>query len=120
MDFNRYFKIPTQSPVINSKLLLLTKGLYFDFPTLRKIYPDLKEKYKVNKIRVSDRHFLSPTSTERDFIPDNGMIAYNTPLASLIMGKQKGEVVIGIIAGKKTKIEILEITKGGKENDHNS
>jgi transcription elongation factor GreA len=52
--------------------------------------------------------------------PDNGMIAYNTPLASLIMGKQKGEVVIGIIAGKKTKIEILEITKGGKENDHNS
>jgi hypothetical protein len=70
MEFKRYLKIPTQSPVINSKLLLLTKGLDFDFSTLRKIYPDLKEKYKVNKIRVSDRHFISPKDIERDFIPD--------------------------------------------------
>jgi len=31
MDFNRYFKTPTQSPVINSKLLLLTKGLIVKF-----------------------------------------------------------------------------------------
>jgi hypothetical protein len=70
MEFKRYLKIPTQSPVINSKLLLLTKGLDFDFPTIRKIYPDLKERYKVNKIRVSDRHFISPKDPERDFIPD--------------------------------------------------
>jgi hypothetical protein len=68
--FNRYIKTPTSSAVINTKLLLLTKGLDFDFLPIRKIYPDLKEKYKVNKIRVSDRHFLSPASTERDFIPD--------------------------------------------------
>jgi transcription elongation factor GreA len=47
--------------------------------------------------------------------PDNGMLAYNTPLASLIMGKRKGEVVSGTIAGRKTEIEILEITKGGTE-----
>jgi transcription elongation GreA/GreB family factor len=46
--------------------------------------------------------------------PDNNMLAYNTPLASLIMGKRKGEVVTGTIAGRKTKIEILEITKGGE------
>lgn len=48
--------------------------------------------------------------------PDCDMLAYNTPLASLIMGKRKGEVVSGTIAGKKTEIEVLEITKGGEEN----
>lgn len=46
--------------------------------------------------------------------PDNDMLAYNTPLASLIMGKRKGEVVTGTIAGRQTEIEILEITKGGE------
>ena len=46
--------------------------------------------------------------------PDNDMLAYNTPLASLIMGKRKGEVITGTIAGRKTEIEILEITKGGE------
>lgn len=46
--------------------------------------------------------------------PDNNMLAYNTPLASLIMGKRRGEVVSGDIAGRKTEIEVLEITKGGE------
>ena len=45
--------------------------------------------------------------------PDHEMVAYNTPLASLIMGKCKGEVVSGAIAGRRTRIEILEISKGG-------
>src|SRR3989344_1952810 len=45
--------------------------------------------------------------------PDCDMLAYNTPLASLIMGKRKGEVVDGTIAGRRTEIEILEISKGG-------
>lgn len=48
--------------------------------------------------------------------PDRDMIAYNTPLASLIMGKCKGEVVSGVIAGRKTEIEILEISKGKIED----
>ncbi len=47
--------------------------------------------------------------------PDNNMLAYNTPLASLVMGKQKGEVVVGTIAGRQTEIEILEITGGGED-----
>lgn len=68
--FTKYLKIPTSSSVLNTKLLLLTKGLDFDFPSIRRTYAKLKEKYKVNKIRVSDRHFLSPKSAERDFIPD--------------------------------------------------
>jgi transcription elongation factor GreA len=48
--------------------------------------------------------------------PDRDMLAYNTPFASLIMGKRKGEVVSGTIAGRQTEIEILEITKGGEED----
>lgn len=45
--------------------------------------------------------------------PALNMLAYNTPLASLIMGKRRGEVATGMIAGRKTEIKILEITKGG-------
>ena len=41
--FNRYIKTPSSSAVINTKLLLLTKGLDFDFLPIRKIYPDLKK-----------------------------------------------------------------------------
>lgn len=52
--------------------------------------------------------------------PNRDMIAYNTPLASLILGKPKGEVVSGIIAGRQTRIEILKIMKGGEEDVHNS
>ena len=48
--------------------------------------------------------------------PDCDMLAYNTPLASLIMGKRKSEIVDGTVAGKRTEIEILEISKGGIEN----
>lgn len=47
--------------------------------------------------------------------PDYGRLAYNTPLASLVMGKRKGEVVTGTIAGHKTKVQILEISKGGSK-----
>ncbi len=45
--------------------------------------------------------------------PDLGLLAYNTPLAAIIMSKRKGEVVNGSIAGRETTIEILDITKGG-------
>lgn len=44
--------------------------------------------------------------------PDQRLLAYNTPIASLIMGKRKGEIVSGAIAGRQTEIEILEISKG--------
>ena len=49
--------------------------------------------------------------------PNRNMLAYNTSLASLIMGKHKGEIVSGTIAGKKTVIEILEISKGGSDEN---
>ncbi len=49
--------------------------------------------------------------------PDSNMLAYNTPLASLIIGKRKGEVVNSTIAGRQTEIEILEIMKGGSDEN---
>jgi len=68
--FDKYFKIPTSSDVLNAKLLFLTQGVDFDFKAIKKTYPKIKSNYKVNKIRVSDRHFLSVKSAKRDFIPD--------------------------------------------------
>lgn len=52
--------------------------------------------------------------------PDRDMLAYNTPLASLIMGRRKGEMMSGIIAGRQTEIEILEISEGGVEDVRSS
>lgn len=49
--------------------------------------------------------------------PEHKLIAYNTPLASLIIGKNKGEIINGIISDRQTKIEIIKIMKRG--NDEN-
>lgn len=45
--------------------------------------------------------------------PNRKLLAYNTPIALVMMGRSEGEVVSDTIAGKKTEIEILEIWKGG-------
>ena len=42
--------------------------------------------------------------------PKQNKIAYDAPLAALIMGKEEDDIVSGLIAGKKVEIEILEIT----------
>lgn len=42
--------------------------------------------------------------------PQLGVLAYNTPLAKLLMGKKKGEKIKGNIGDKPTEIEILEIS----------
>lgn len=47
--------------------------------------------------------------------PNCKILAYNTPLASLLVGKHEGEVIIDTIAGKRTEIKILEISKGGND-----
>lgn len=49
--------------------------------------------------------------------PIRKIIAYNTPLASLLIGKRKGDILEGTIAGKPTEIEILDIVLGG-ENEN--
>ncbi|OHA16251.1 MAG: hypothetical protein A3H57_05005 [Candidatus Taylorbacteria bacterium RIFCSPLOWO2_02_FULL_43_11] len=43
--------------------------------------------------------------------PDLNFIAYNTPLAAIIMGRCKGEIVKGKIAGCPVTIEVLEIAR---------
>lgn len=45
------------------------------------------------------------------------IVAYNTPLASLLIGKHEGDIIKGIIAGKHTTIEILKISIGGINED---
>ncbi len=48
---------------------------------------------------------------------NNLFLSYNTPLASLVMGKRENEVVTGIIAGRQTEVEIVEISKMLKEGE---
>ncbi len=47
--------------------------------------------------------------------PENGLLAYNTPIASLILGKRVGDSISGFISGKHTEIEILEISIGASD-----
>ena len=48
-----------------------------------------------------------------EFDEDLDLIAYNTPLVFPIIGKAVGEIVSCCIAGKKTELKILEISKNG-------
>lgn len=83
----------------------------------------VKPPLNMNKVSIGTRVKIVRDGEEKiweiagfgESDPDNNMLAYNTPLASLVMGKRKGEVVTGTIAGRKTEIEILDITKGGGE-----
>lgn len=68
--FKKYFKNPTASNLVNSKLILLTTGFDCDFDVLKKVYPNLYKDFKINQIRVSDRHFIKTESKERNWIPD--------------------------------------------------
>jgi hypothetical protein len=87
----KYLKIPTSSEVLNFKLLLLTNGLDFNFKAIKKKYPEIKSDYKVNKIRVSDRHFLPVKNIERDFIPDE-----------LILEREKEKSVVKVYYRKES------------------
>ena len=44
--------------------------------------------------------------------PDRRLLAYNTPIASLIIGKRKGDFVTGVIAGRQVEIEVIDILMG--------
>lgn len=43
--------------------------------------------------------------------PDQNILAYNTPLAHLIMGKRAGEIIRGVIAGRTVEIKIIAISR---------
>jgi len=102
--FKKFLDQPSSSAVLNSKLLLLTHGLDFSFAQLRQNFPQLKEKYKVNKIKVSDRHQVSTQSGQRDFIPDELILAdsrnksvckvFYRPSSAFVLGWQEGEFII--------------------------
>lgn len=41
--------------------------------------------------------------------PDRNLIAYNTPLAALLIGKKTGEKASGEIGGRRVEIEVIEV-----------
>jgi transcription elongation factor GreA len=43
--------------------------------------------------------------------PDNNLIAYNTPLAILLINKRKGEKIKNTIGGNPVEIEIIDISE---------
>ena len=62
--------VPTKSRAVNMKLRILTLGLDCDFLSLQREFKEQNiRKYKVNQIRISDRHFIEPGSKKRNWIP---------------------------------------------------
>jgi len=107
--FSEYLKTPTSSDVLNGKLLLLAQGLDFDFESLRKVYPDIKSNYKVNKIRVSDRHFLPVESLKRDLIPDELILEKeNCKSVVKVYYKESSPFIFSIENNNKNKFVILD------------
>ncbi len=41
---------------------------------------------------------------------NNGRISYDSPLGRILLGAEKGDVVVGAIAGKTRRFEIVDIT----------
>jgi len=105
--FQRYLKNYTDSDVLNAKVVLLTSGLDFDFRSIRKFYPNLKERYKANKIRVSDRHFIFPGSDQRNFIPDELILNGHNSNPSLAKVYFKEDSPL-LLAAQKNKFIILD------------
>lgn len=50
--------------------------------------------------------------------PDRQRLAYNTPLASLLIGKRAGDSFSGMMGTKPVQIEILEIVVGGGADEN--
>lgn len=76
MEFFRHYLVaPSKSAVVNIKTLLLTYGLNCDFDSIIKNFPFINKQYKVNQVRVSDRHLIAPKSKFRNYLPDEIMIA---------------------------------------------
>lgn len=102
--FKKHFRRPTKSPATNLKVLLLSSGLDFDFGSIKKNFPDIHKDYKVNQIRVSDRHHISPESGNRDYLPDELLLTDNyTQSLAKVYYKKNSFFVLKVI-DKKFKI----------------
>ncbi|MBU0535533.1 MAG: hypothetical protein KKE20_01105 [Nanoarchaeota archaeon] len=62
-----------ESTSLDLKIRLLTEGLDVDAESIRQNFPDIQD-YKVNNLKVSDRHFAKPGSKIRYYIPDELML----------------------------------------------
>lgn len=61
-----------RKPLIDFKLDILLRGLDCDFKSIKN--KKGIENYRVNKLRVSDRHYIDPKSENRKYIPDEILI----------------------------------------------
>lgn len=72
----------TESNRLNAKLALLTNGTDINIEAMQELeekhLEDLQEAHKINRIKVSDRHFIDPESVARDYIPDELIIEDST------------------------------------------
>ena len=68
------FMEPYENNIINAKLSLLLNGVKVDVDSMRNIGDRIEEKYKINQLKISDRHFISPSSKLRNYIPDELII----------------------------------------------
>ncbi len=69
-DFNKDL---SKANSLDLKIRLLTEGLDVDIEAIMHNQPDIQE-YKVNSLRISDRHFTDPGNENRYFIPDELLI----------------------------------------------
>lgn len=67
--------------LIDIKLELLMKGIDVDFDSFSKFLAGKEKNYKINRLKVSDRHFLGPKDERRKFIPDELIIKNGTEKA---------------------------------------
>jgi len=101
--------------LIHFKTKLLVNGLNCDFKKIKENFKNL-DKYKVNFIKISDRHFITPKHENRNFIPDELILSdghkksvvkvYYVPKAKLVLTAQNKQLIIKNISGTIWPIKI--------------
>jgi hypothetical protein len=114
--FDEYFGSPHTSVIINTKLLLLCKGVDIDFESLKQNIPDLKDRYKTSKSVVSFRHLQNPGEYS-DYMVDEILLSdssitsivktYFTPIAPVALyAKAEGVYLYDKVANRDIPIDV--------------
>lgn len=92
----KYFENPHESSVINTKLLLLCRGVDVDFESLRALIPDLKERYKTSKSVVSYRHLEKPGENSDYYVDE--LLLSDADLTSIVKTYISAEAPVKLCA----------------------
>jgi len=63
--------------LITYKIKLLVYGVDCDFKKLSLFFKNSYKNYKINQIKISDRHFIKPKDERRNYIPDELILSEN-------------------------------------------